>query len=47
MLKLANMAWSLFQLLPPFAQICHRVVNRGFHYVDVSYDRITTVYKSS
>ena len=23
MLELANLAWRLFQLLPPFAQICH------------------------
>jgi hypothetical protein len=29
------MAWSQFKILPLFAQICHQVADRGFHYVDV------------
>jgi hypothetical protein len=35
MLELAYLAWSLFQLLPPIAQIYHQMAYRGFHYVGV------------
>jgi hypothetical protein len=34
-LEIDNLAWSLFQLLPLFAQIYHHMADRGFHYVDV------------
>jgi hypothetical protein len=30
MLELANLAWSLFQLYPTFAQIRHQVVDQDF-----------------
>jgi hypothetical protein len=36
-LELANMAWSLFQLFPLFAQICHQLTDRVFLYVNVGY----------
>jgi hypothetical protein len=29
----SHLAWSLFQLLPLFAQICHQVTNKVFHYI--------------
>jgi hypothetical protein len=43
-LKLVNLAWSLFQLLPSFAQICHLVADRGFHYVADHYSRVVAIY---
>jgi hypothetical protein len=35
MLELTNLAWSLFQLIPLFAQIRHQVTNRVFHYIEL------------
>jgi hypothetical protein len=46
MLELSNLAWSLFQLLPQFAQVCHQVTKRVFHYVDDSYNGAMTDYNS-
>jgi hypothetical protein len=46
-LELANLAWKLFQLLHPFAQICHEVADQGFHYIEVGYNRVAAAYKSS
>jgi hypothetical protein len=43
-LELPNLAWSLFQILPPFAQIFHQVADRGFHYVKVGYSRAEAGY---
>jgi hypothetical protein len=43
-LELANLAWSLFQLLPLFAWICHQVAYRGFYYVVDGYNRVVTIY---
>jgi hypothetical protein len=45
-LELANLACSLFQLLPPFAYVCDQVIDRVFHYVDEGYSRVTDVYNS-
>jgi hypothetical protein len=36
-LELVNLACSLFQLLPLFAQFRHQVTDRVFHYIDVGY----------
>jgi hypothetical protein len=46
-LELANLARSLFKLLPRFAQIWYQVVHQDILYVDVDYSRVVVVYKSS
>jgi hypothetical protein len=45
-LELANLARSLFKLLPRFAQIWYQVVHQDILYVDVDYSRVVVVYKS-
>jgi hypothetical protein len=43
MFELGNLACSLSQLLPLFAQICHQVEDRGFHYIDVKLHKVEAV----
>lgn len=44
MLVLAILACSLFHLLSVYAQICHQVVNQGFHNVVGGYDRAVAIF---